>query len=214
MRQVFRRLSRRGAALAVIALAALGVGAAVAAIPSGNGTIRACANRATGVLRVIDVEAGQACNRRLEDGLAWNEAGLSGADVRTVTAPPSQINSTPTEMARLDNLSAGAYIIRGDAHVIAINNNADTAQAVVTCDLNLVTGLARAQPAAGFFTDIAGHFRRFESNLQPELVTHITNATDSVRMVCFNGSQAGVEATTSDAVRLTAIPVPTINGSL
>jgi hypothetical protein len=62
----------------VVALVALLIacsGAAFAAIPSSSGTITACYT-ATGSLRVIDPEAGQAC-RSAETQLSWKD-GITG----------------------------------------------------------------------------------------------------------------------------------------
>lgn len=56
------------AALVAIAIAAA-AGVAYAAIPGSDGVIRACYDKKTGVLRVIDAEAGQTC-RTNENGIA------------------------------------------------------------------------------------------------------------------------------------------------
>jgi hypothetical protein len=58
------------------ALLALAAGIGYAAIPAADGTISACKN-SKGTLKVIDVEAGQAC----PDGqqlLTWNQQGQQG----------------------------------------------------------------------------------------------------------------------------------------
>jgi hypothetical protein len=78
MKDVCARLSRRGAALAVVALAAMGVGAAVAAIPNANGTINGCYNNTNGALRVIDTAKGQTCVKPSETPIQWSQTGPQG----------------------------------------------------------------------------------------------------------------------------------------
>jgi hypothetical protein len=116
MKDVFARLSRRGAALALVALAAMGVGGAVAAIPGADGTITGCALRATGTLRVIDKEAGQACSPRLEREVSWNAAG---PQVLVAHIAPGvaigKFPDLPTEVGRL-HVPAGRWLIQ--AHVL------------------------------------------------------------------------------------------------
>ena len=76
MSDAFARLSRRTVALALVALAAIGVGAAVAAIPAADGTIHGCFATKGGALRVIDT--GQTCTARSESPLTWNQTGPTG----------------------------------------------------------------------------------------------------------------------------------------
>jgi hypothetical protein len=52
-------------------------GLAVAAIPTGDGTITGCYDNRTGMLRVIDSEAGAQC-RTSETPLAWSQTGPQG----------------------------------------------------------------------------------------------------------------------------------------
>src|SRR6476660_9064769 len=78
MRKVFGRLSRRGGALALLALAAVGAGAAVAAIPGADGTITGCVNKADGTLRVIDLAKTPTCKTNSETTLPWNQTGPRG----------------------------------------------------------------------------------------------------------------------------------------
>ena len=62
------------AALLTVVAAAV---AAPAAIPDANGSIHACRNTKTGVLRVIDTDKGQTC-RKGEVALTWNQSGPQG----------------------------------------------------------------------------------------------------------------------------------------
>jgi hypothetical protein len=59
-----------------VALLIAASGAAVAAIPSSDGTINACRDTRTGTLRVINAEGGQRCTTK-ETQLAWKD-GITG----------------------------------------------------------------------------------------------------------------------------------------
>jgi hypothetical protein len=58
--------------VALVALLIAASGAAVAAIPSSDGTINACRDTRTGTLRVINAEGGQRCTTK-ETQLAWKD---------------------------------------------------------------------------------------------------------------------------------------------
>jgi hypothetical protein len=60
---------------AVLALGTVGIG--YAAIPGSGGVISGCRDVNTGVLRVIDAEAGETCRGR-EAALTWNQTGPPG----------------------------------------------------------------------------------------------------------------------------------------
>jgi hypothetical protein len=62
--------------VALVALLIAASGAAVAAIPSSDGTINACRDTRTGTLRVINAEGGQRCTTK-ETQLAWKD-GITG----------------------------------------------------------------------------------------------------------------------------------------
>jgi hypothetical protein len=72
---------RRLAYISIVAVVGLlaGFGGRVAwsAIPDGN-TIHGCYKNDTGVLRVIDPSAGQACNPKSETALDWTQTGAQG----------------------------------------------------------------------------------------------------------------------------------------
>jgi hypothetical protein len=59
--------------VALVALLIAASGAAVAAIPSSDGTINACRDTRTGTLRVINAEGGQRCTTK-ETQLAWKDS--------------------------------------------------------------------------------------------------------------------------------------------
>src|SRR2546421_8828021 len=69
---------RLGIALLIGVALSVGGGIAYAAIPSGDGTISGCAEKRTGILRVIDVEAGKQCLSAFENPIAWNARGPQG----------------------------------------------------------------------------------------------------------------------------------------
>jgi hypothetical protein len=74
------RLGRRAVRLLVIATALIAITAGVsyAAIPnSSTGTINGCYEKRTGLLRVIDAEAGKKC-LSFETPISWNQQGPKG----------------------------------------------------------------------------------------------------------------------------------------
>ena len=54
-----------------------GVGVAYAAVPSSGGVINGCYEKRSGILRVIDAEAGKSC-LSFELPISWNQAGPKG----------------------------------------------------------------------------------------------------------------------------------------
>jgi hypothetical protein len=60
-----------------VAIGLVVCGVAYATIPASGGTISACYDDRTGVLSVIDAEAGATCGRR-QKPLSWNERGPKG----------------------------------------------------------------------------------------------------------------------------------------
>jgi hypothetical protein len=69
-------------------------GVAWATIPGSEGVISGCYEQRTGLLRVIDAEAGKACTR-YEQPLSWNREGLRGepgpAGVAGPVGPPGPV---------------------------------------------------------------------------------------------------------------------------
>ncbi len=72
-----RRIRGRTLLLATSAAAAIGAGAAVAAIPSSGGAVNGCYERVTGILRVIDSDAGKTC-KSFENPITWSVRGPQG----------------------------------------------------------------------------------------------------------------------------------------
>jgi hypothetical protein len=74
-----RTLSKRTwfVALAVAATFAVAAGIGYAAIPGSSGVINGCYGKLTGILRVIDAEAGKTCTS-FETPISWNEQGPKG----------------------------------------------------------------------------------------------------------------------------------------
>jgi hypothetical protein len=72
-------LRRRGPRLLLVAGAALvaTAGVAFATIPGSTGVINGCYEKRTGILRVIDTEAGKRC-LSFETAISWNEGGTAG----------------------------------------------------------------------------------------------------------------------------------------
>jgi hypothetical protein len=63
-----------------LAAVAVGGGIAWASVPSSSGVIQACYSKSTGVVSVIDTDAGQTCNERSQVPLSWNRQGRDGID--------------------------------------------------------------------------------------------------------------------------------------
>jgi hypothetical protein len=76
---VKRAIRTRAARMLILATALLGIaaGIAYATIPGSNGTINGCYEKRTGILRVIDAEAGKACLSG-ETPISWNQRGPKG----------------------------------------------------------------------------------------------------------------------------------------
>lgn len=70
---------RRGPRVLVLAGAALATtaGVAFATIPGSDGVINGCYEKRTGILRVIDTEAGKRC-LSFETAISWNQGGTAG----------------------------------------------------------------------------------------------------------------------------------------
>jgi len=61
----------------VVVLVLAGTAVAAASIPDASGVIHGCRSTKTGVLRVIDTDAGQTCSKD-EAALSWNQIGPQG----------------------------------------------------------------------------------------------------------------------------------------
>jgi ASPM-SPD-2-Hydin domain-containing protein len=76
---MIKALGRRGARMLLTATALLAgaAGVALATIPGSTGVINGCYEKRTGILRVIDTEAGKTC-LRIETPISWNQTGPKG----------------------------------------------------------------------------------------------------------------------------------------
>jgi hypothetical protein len=69
--------SPKSLAIAAAATVALVAGAAYATIPGSSGVVNGCYGKVTGILRVIDAEAGKSC-LNVENPISWNQQGPKG----------------------------------------------------------------------------------------------------------------------------------------
>jgi hypothetical protein len=76
---MIKALGRRSARMLLTATALLAgaAGIALATIPGSNGVINGCFEKRTGLLRVIDTEAGKTCTQ-WETPISWNQKGEQG----------------------------------------------------------------------------------------------------------------------------------------
>jgi type VI secretion system secreted protein Hcp len=130
-----KRFGRPGKAAALVALGALGGGAAlaIAAVPGNDGVIHACyevqQNGTTPLtggpnVRIIDPSAGQTCNAAvgvaapLEHAVSWNVTGPAGAPGTTgPQGPPGPAGQTLTIAGQTFTLSNGKALTIGPSAV-------------------------------------------------------------------------------------------------
>ena len=76
---MIKGLGRRGVRMLLIATAMLAcaAGIALATIPGSDGVINGCYEKRTGILRVIDAQAGKTC-LSFETPIRWNQGGATG----------------------------------------------------------------------------------------------------------------------------------------
>ena len=113
--------------LAVAVATIIAVGAAYAAIPSPDGVISACYGKRTGVLRVVDAEAGTGCTKS-ERALSWNQVGPQG--------PPGGAVETTVVSKTVDWFDPATLPVEG------LVEDADTKEVSVECPegTSLVSG--------------------------------------------------------------------------
>ncbi len=109
----------RSKILVALAIAAVTVaGAALAAIPDGNGVIHACRKVNGGALRVV--AKASAC-RSGERALAWNQRGAAGpAGPKGATGPQGPQGPAGPGLASFDSLAGLGCSIDGQAGAISI----------------------------------------------------------------------------------------------
>jgi hypothetical protein len=113
-----RRKGRRALAVAAGALALI-AGIAYAGIPGSSGVIQGCYENRTGLLRVIDAEAGKSCTR-FETPINWNQTGppgVSGYEIVTESVDRNGLHASVTA-----NCPAGKKGLGGGALADGINN--------------------------------------------------------------------------------------------
>lgn len=77
MKQMLHEVRRPSTAIAAVAFGLALTGGAVAAIPGADGSISACRDNRTGLLRAVDAEQGDPC-RPSETQLSWSRRGPQG----------------------------------------------------------------------------------------------------------------------------------------
>jgi Abnormal spindle-like microcephaly-assoc'd, ASPM-SPD-2-Hydin len=128
----------RGALLAgaVAVFSAAAGGVAWATIPGSDGAINGCYEKRTGILRVIDVEAGKACTQ-FELPISWNSRGLQGErgiqGERGSAGPAGPQGPAGPGLDSLEDLSGLACMKAGSAGMTAITVSEDGAVAL-RCD--------------------------------------------------------------------------------
>lgn len=84
------RRALAGAAVAVVVTAA---GIAYAAIPGSDGEIDACYGKVTGIVRIVDAEAGQQCLAN-EQAISWRQQNEPVLGYRVRRATPDEVEIT------------------------------------------------------------------------------------------------------------------------
>jgi hypothetical protein len=97
--------------VALLALLIACSGAAVAAIPSSDGTISACRDNRTGVLRLIDAASTQTC-RASETQLAWKD-GINGKVADSLHADQADNATNAANADTVDGKNASDFYAAG-----------------------------------------------------------------------------------------------------
>jgi hypothetical protein len=108
-----KRIPRPTPAMGVALLALLIAcsGAAVAAIPSSDGTISACRDNRTGALRVIDAASAQTCSSK-ETQLAWKD-GIHGKVADSLHADQADNATNAANADTVDGKNASDFYAAG-----------------------------------------------------------------------------------------------------
>jgi hypothetical protein len=99
--------------VALLALVLAAGGVTYAAIPDAQGTITACTDNKSGLLRAIDKEAGATC-RSNETELSWNKQGVPGLELVTAA---SAVNSVSPKTA-IALCPPGKRVLGGGAEIL------------------------------------------------------------------------------------------------
>jgi hypothetical protein len=144
---VFGRIPRPTPAMGVALLALLIAcsGAAVAAIPSPDGSITACRDNKNGALRAIDTQRGQVC-KASETQLAWKD-GITGKVADSSHADKADKATNAADADTVDGKHASDFYASGST--VADSTHADQADSATTAgDANTLDGNDSAQFAA------------------------------------------------------------------
>jgi hypothetical protein len=145
------RSARRSRRLTFLTIAALGLtaGATYAAIPSGGGVINGCFEKRTGLLRVIDAEAGKKC-LSFETSISWNQKGPKGDPGVQGTQGTNGVDGKDGVSVTSANEPAGAHCAYGGSAFTAAN--------AVTYACNGAPGAAGGLPALHYVAaDVAAY---------------------------------------------------------
>jgi hypothetical protein len=140
---MIKELRRRGVRVLLAATAILvgTTGVALATIPGSNGVINGCFEKRTGILRVIDAEAGKTCTS-FETPISWNQRGQQGLQG---SQGPKGDKGDPGLTGK-DGVSVTSANEPAGAHC-AYGGSAITAANAVTYACNGAPGAAGALPA-------------------------------------------------------------------
>jgi hypothetical protein len=162
-----------GIVFGAVVLSVVAAGVAVASIPSGDGTISGCRNSKTGILRVIDADAGQSCLAG-ESPLAWKDG----------------IHGKVADSDKLDGLDSTAFVRKIasgraflPAQTVAAGSCTDepsfSAPGALETDVVAVSLVGEVPKFAHF--DVVGQVHLDEVTLQPLVGILACNDSDSTQ---------------------------------
>jgi hypothetical protein len=196
------RIGVVGAGLAVVVLAAVSVGAALASVPDSGGLVHGCyktaaASNGTHPLAVIDAATTAACPKKFTS-LDWN---VNGPNAYATQSPATHLNDTLTQVASL-TLGAGSYVI--DANAWLENDSPSNASSLGVCEL--VFGSATDQVEAGLLGPSSAPEN--DQTLGMTVAATVTSSTDAT-LSCEAAGNSGL--TYADSASLTATQVGALN---
>ena len=137
------------------ACAALSLGAVTYANAAGDKTLKACANKTTGVMRYISKGS---CNKKTETSLSWNQMGPQGlpgaAGTNGTNGEIGAKGDTGTEGAKGQNL----FLVNADGTTVGPVTQASSGSASVLFggfiwDVHTQSGILISNTADAFFRD-------------------------------------------------------------